>query len=41
MEITALYRELLTRLPNIHADGEPRRLDSSFIEGIKKITCDF
>jgi len=41
MEITALYRELLTRLPNIQAVGEPRRLDSSFIEGIKKLSCDF
>ncbi len=41
MEITALYRELLTRLPDIRAEGEPRRLDSSFIEGIKKLDCTF
>lgn len=41
MEITALYRELLTRVPGIHAVGEPRRLESSFIEGIKHLDCAF
>ena len=41
MEITALFRELLTRVPGIHAVGEPRRLESSFIEGIKHLECAF
>ncbi|MET9257743.1 cytochrome P450 [Streptomyces sp. NPDC003717] len=41
MEITVLYRELLAALPQIRAEGEPRRLHSSFIEGIKKLHCAF
>ncbi|MYY81829.1 cytochrome P450 [Streptomyces sp. SID335] len=41
MEITVLYRELLAALPHIRAVGQPRRLDSSFIEGIKHLRCAF
>ena len=39
MEITVLYRELLRSLPGIRADGEPRRLASSFLEGITELRC--
>ncbi len=40
-EITAMLRELLTRVPAIRAAGEPDRLLSSFINGIKHLPCDF
>jgi methyl-branched lipid omega-hydroxylase len=40
-EITAILRELLTRVPHIRAAGEPDRLLSSFINGIKHLPCDF
>jgi methyl-branched lipid omega-hydroxylase len=40
-EITAILRELLTRVPDIRAAGEPDRLLSSFINGIKHLPCEF
>ena len=40
-EITAMLRELLRRVPDIRAAGEPDRLLSSFINGIKHLPCDF
>ena len=40
-EITVMFRELLRRLPDIHASGEPARLQSSFINGIKHLPCAF
>jgi methyl-branched lipid omega-hydroxylase len=40
-EITAMLRELLTRIPDIRAAGEPDRLLSSFINGIKHLPCEF
>jgi methyl-branched lipid omega-hydroxylase len=40
-EITAVLRELLTRVPDIRAAGEPDYLLSSFINGIKHLPCDF
>ncbi|GAA3159359.1 cytochrome P450 [Planomonospora alba] len=40
-EITVMFRELFTRIPQIRAAGEPDRLRSSFINGIKHLTCDF
>jgi cytochrome P450 len=40
-EITAMLRELLTRVPDIRAAGEPDYLLSSFINGIKHLRCDF
>ena len=32
-----MFRELLRRLPDIHAVGEPPALRSSFINGIKHL----
>ncbi|MFI6455146.1 cytochrome P450 [Streptosporangium amethystogenes] len=40
-EITVMFRELFTRLPEIRSIGEPDRLRSSFINGIKHLDCDF
>ena len=40
-EIAAMFRELFNRLPDIEASGEPDRLRSSFINGIKHMTCTF
>ncbi|NUU22175.1 MAG: cytochrome P450 [Streptomycetaceae bacterium] len=40
-EITIMFRELLGRLPDIEAAGEPQRLRSSFINGIKHMDCTF
>jgi cytochrome P450 len=40
-EITVMFRELFRRLPSIEATGEPVRLRSSFINGIKHMTCAF
>ena len=40
-EITVMLRELLTRLPEVRAAGEPDRLLSSFINGIKHLPCEF
>jgi cytochrome P450 len=39
-ELTVMFRELLTRIPDITA-GEPDRLLSSFINGIKRLPCQF
>jgi len=39
-EIRVMLRELLTRVPRIHAAGEPDRLASSFINGIKHLPCE-
>ena len=35
-----MLRELLTRVPDITA-GEPDRLLSSFVNGVKHLPCDF
>jgi cytochrome P450 len=40
-EITEVFRELFTQLPDIRAVGEPQRLRSSFINGIKHVDCAF
>ncbi|MFC3818583.1 cytochrome P450 [Planomonospora venezuelensis] len=40
-EITVMFRELFTRLPQLRSVGEPDRLRSSFINGIKRMRCDF
>jgi cytochrome P450 len=40
-EITAMLRELLSRVPRIRATAEPDRLLSSFINGIKHLPCEF
>ncbi|ROO91037.1 cytochrome P450 [Actinocorallia herbida] len=40
-EITLMFRELFTRLPDIRTDGEPDRLQSGFINGLKRLPCTF
>jgi methyl-branched lipid omega-hydroxylase len=40
-EIAVLLRELLHRVPSIRVAAEPDRLRSSFINGIKRLPCDF
>jgi cytochrome P450 len=40
-EISVMFRELLHRLPDIHVVGEPERLRSNFINGIKHETAEF
>jgi methyl-branched lipid omega-hydroxylase len=39
-ELTVMLRELLTRIPDITA-GQPDRLLSSFVNGIKRLPCQF
>ncbi|GAA3354677.1 hypothetical protein GCM10017744_013730 [Streptomyces antimycoticus] len=41
MEVTVLFRELFSRLPEIRTVGEPRRLVASFVEAIKHVDCAF
>jgi cytochrome P450 len=36
-EITVMFRELLRRMPDLHAAGPPDRLQSNFINGIKHL----
>lgn len=40
-EITVMLRELLTRVPGIHATAEPVRLRTSFVNGIVSLPCAF
>jgi cytochrome P450 len=40
-EISVMFNELLHRLPDIHVVGEPARLRSNFINGIKHLQADF
>jgi len=40
-EISVMFSELLRRLPDIRAVGEPEVLRSSFINGLKHIRADF
>ncbi len=40
-EITVMFRELFTRLPDLRVVGEPDRLASFFIHGIKHMRCEF
>jgi len=40
-EITVLFRELFRQLPDIHSVGEPERLRSAFINGIKHLPAEF
>jgi Cytochrome P450 len=39
LEISVMLRELYTRLPKLHSVGDPERLLSGFINGIKHIEC--
>jgi cytochrome P450 len=40
-EISVMFRELLHRLPDIHVVGDPQRLRSNFINGIKHLDAEF
>ena len=40
-EITVMWRSLLARTPRIHATGEPSRLESNFVNGIKHLPYRF
>ncbi|HZG91930.1 MAG TPA: cytochrome P450 [Pseudonocardia sp.] len=40
-EMSVMFRELLTRIPDIHATAEPQRLQSMFINGIKHLPVAF
>ena len=37
--MTVMFHELLGRVPDIHTTGEPERLLSNFINGIKHLPC--
>ena len=41
LEIKVMFQELLKRLPDIHAVGEPERLNSNFIAGVKRLPVEF
>ena len=41
LEIKVMFQELLRRLPDIHAVGEPERLNSNFIAGVKRLPVEF
>ena len=34
-----MWRELFSRLPDVEATGEPDRLQSTFVNGIKHLPC--
>jgi methyl-branched lipid omega-hydroxylase len=40
-EISVMFRELLRRVPDIHATAEPDRLRSNFINGVKHLPAAF
>jgi cytochrome P450 len=40
-EMTVMFRELFTRLPDIEITGPPDMLQSAFIHGIKRMPCRF
>lgn len=40
-EMSVMFRELLTRIPDIHATAEPHRLRSMFINGVKHLPVAF
>jgi methyl-branched lipid omega-hydroxylase len=40
-EITVMFRELFGKVPEIRAAGEPDRLLSNFINGIKRLPYEF
>jgi cytochrome P450 len=40
-EIRVMFEELFRRLPDLEITGEPDRLQSSFIHGIKRMPCAF
>ena len=40
-ELTVMFREIFTHLPDLEVTGEPHRLLSNFIHGIKRMDCRF
>ena len=40
-EINVMFRELFRRLPDIHVVGEPERLRSNFVHGIKHLQVEY
>ena len=40
-EIQVIYDEIFRELPDLEITGEPDRLVSGFINGIKRMPCDF
>ncbi len=40
-EILVMFREIFRRLPDLEITGEPNRLVSYFINGIKRMPCEF
>ena len=40
-EIQVMYEEIFRELPDLEITGEPDRLVSGFINGIKRMPCDF
>jgi cytochrome P450 len=40
-EILVMFREIFRRLPDLRITGEPNRLVSYFINGIKRMPCEF
>jgi cytochrome P450 len=40
-EIRVMFREILTRLPDLEISGPPEMLRSNFIHGIKRMPCTF
>ena len=40
-QLQTIFRELFTRLPDIHMVGEPDYLRSNFINGIKHLNVEF
>ena len=40
-EIKVMFSELFRRLPDLELTGEPERLASNFIHGIKRVHCEF
>ena len=40
-EIRVMFRQLFQRIPDLQITGEPERLRSNFIHGIKHMNCEF
>jgi len=40
-EITVMFREIFRRLPDLEVTGQPEKLQSFFIHGIKRMPCRF
>jgi cytochrome P450 len=40
-EITAMFRQIFQRLPDLEITGPPERLASNFVHGIKRMPCRF